>query len=117
MRVRIVPELDDERMPIECGLHDAALHAASTAVHEANAHESCLRRRLDIFIDDRRDIARRERVQIQLTLDRKAMRHEISCHGRAYVAVTTVLMPPRTEKSPTTVMRRGCRTVTRSSRI
>ena len=26
---------------------------------------------------------------------------------RAYVAVTTVLMPPRTEKSPTTVMRRG----------
>ena len=25
----------------------------------------------------------------------------------SYVAVTTVLIPPRTEKSPTTVMRRG----------
>src|SRR5207249_3455236 len=29
------------------------------------------------------------------------------CHGALYSAVTTVLIPPRTEKSPTTVMRRG----------
>ena len=37
--------------------------------------------------------------------------------GRRNVAVTIVLMPPRTEKSPTTVMRRGWHAATRSSRI
>ena len=35
----------------------------------------------------------------------------------SYVAVTVVLIPPRTEKSPTTVMRRGAQAATRSSRI
>src|SRR4051794_25602187 len=35
----------------------------------------------------------------------------------SYSAVTTVLIPPRTEKSPTTVMRRGRMAATRSSRI
>ena len=37
--------------------------------------------------------------------------------GATNVAVTTVLIPPRTEKSPTTVMRRGCSAAIRSSRI
>jgi hypothetical protein len=37
--------------------------------------------------------------------------------GLTKVAVTTVEMPPRTEKSPTTVMRRGAQAATRSSRI
>ena len=35
----------------------------------------------------------------------------------SYVTVTTVLIPPRTVKSPTTVMRRGWMAATRSSRI
>ena len=39
----------------------------------------------------------------------------IFCGG--YDAVTTVLMPPRAEKSPTTVMRLGAHAATRSSRI
>ena len=42
-------------------------------------------------------------------------RHDRSRVG--YVAVTTVLMPPRTVKSPTTVIRRGLHAATRSSRI
>ena len=31
---RIVPELDDPRVPLERGLHDAALHAAPAAVDQ-----------------------------------------------------------------------------------
>ena len=37
--------------------------------------------------------------------------------GCSYRAVTVVVMPPRTEKSPTTTMRRGEQAATRSSRI
>ena len=44
-------------------------------------------------------------------------RQETRERSAVYSAVTTVLMPPRTEKSPTTVMRRGCSAATRSSRI
>ena len=35
----------------------------------------------------------------------------------SYVAVTVVVIPPRAEKSPTTFIRRGAQTATRSSRI
>jgi hypothetical protein len=35
----------------------------------------------------------------------------------SYEAVTTVLIPPRTVKSPITVIRLGCTALTRSSRI
>jgi len=38
-------------------------------------------------------------------------------HFFSYVAVTTVLMPPRGVKSPTTVMRVGAHAATRSSRM
>ena len=55
-------------------------------------------------------------VEFRLDGDSEGSR-SIRGSGFVYVEVTTVLMPPRTEKSPTTVMRRGWRAATRSSRI
>lgn len=98
-------------MPLERLLYDAALHAATAAVDESNLAQARGVRGAHVFFDKGPDVARCEGVQIQRAFDRDAVRHA------AYVAVTTVLMPPRTEKSPTTVMRRGPHAATRSSRI
>src|SRR5439155_24829607 len=107
-------------MTIERGLHDPAPHAAAASVDDAHLVESGSRSGLDVLGDDRGDVARRERVQIDLALDRQV--DGIGVHAGdhsvfAYSAVTTVWIPPRTEKSPTTVMRRGRIAATRSSRI
>jgi len=96
-------------MPIERGLDDAALHAAPAAVNQTNLGQPRAGGGADVFVDHRRDVAWIEGVQIQLAFDG-------DLHAR-YSAVTTVLMPPRTEKSPTTVIRRGRMAATRSSRI
>jgi hypothetical protein len=112
MRRRIVKKLHDERMPFERLLHDAALHAAAAPVNEpylAQAGGVCL---VDVLLDDRRDIGRRKRVEIERAFDRNPQRVSILHRsqwdaGLSYRAVTSVLMPPRTEKSPTTVIRRG----------
>src|SRR5260221_5032856 len=125
-------------MAIERRLHDAALHASPAAVDDAHFVEAGGPGGVDVLGDDRRDVARRECMQIDLALDRQVdgiRRHVRQKRGTtpfsrkrgrtpffgqplfAYAAVTTVLMPPRTEQSPTTVMRRGWIAATRSSRI
>ena len=109
MRGRIISKRFDLRQPIECRLHDTTLNAAATSVNHADLMEPGFGSRGDVLFDDRRDVARREGMQIELALDRYF--HFL------YSAVTTVLIPPRTEKSPTTVMRRGWMAATRSSRI
>ena len=99
-------------MPIERLLHDTALHAAAASVNEphlAQAGGVCL---VDVLLDDRRDIGRRKRVEIERAFDGNPQRVSILHRaqldaGLSYRAVTSVLMPPRTEKSPTTVIRRG----------
>ena len=112
MRGGIVEKLRHERVSFERFLNDAALNAAAAAVDEADFSQSGLVRFVDIFLDERRDIARAERVKIETVFDRYSKRVLIlHCYGAAigfsYRTVTSVLMPPRTEKSPTTVMRRG----------
>jgi hypothetical protein len=78
MRPRIVPELDHLRMAIEQRLHLTALDAAATAVDDSHLPEAGARRGTHVFIDDRCDIARGERMEIDLRLDRQVMRiHEI----------------------------------------
>ena len=69
MRARIVPEFDHARVPLERGLNDSALDAAAAAVHQPHFAESCGSRGLDVFSDHGRDIRRRERVQIDFSLD------------------------------------------------
>ena len=129
MRPGIVEKFDHERMTLECLLHDAALHPSAAAVHDPHLAQTrcvCLGH---VLFDDRRDIARREWVKIDRRfywnavgtapsgVERVLILHSLQPAGCSYRAVTSVLMPPRTEKSPTTVMRRGRHAATRSSRI
>ena len=106
-------------MTVERLLDDAALDAAAAAVNEAQRAETARVRGRDVLLDHRRDILRRERVQIELRLDGKF--EGIVGHGvhwrRDDSATTVVVMPPRAVKAPVTVMRRGWHAATRSSRI
>ena len=69
MRARIVPEFEHARVPLERGLDDPALNAPPAAVHQPHLAESCRSRRLNVFSDHGRDVRRRERVQIDFSLD------------------------------------------------
>ena len=71
MGAGVVPELGDEGMTLERLLDDAALDAAAAAVNEAQRAQTARVRGRDVLLDHRRDILRRERVQIELRLDGK----------------------------------------------
>jgi hypothetical protein len=64
MRCRIVEKLNHERMPLERLLHDAALDADTAAVYEPHFAQTGGMGFGDVLFDDRRDIARREGMQI-----------------------------------------------------
>ena len=66
-------------MAVERRLHDAALHAAAAAVDEAHLAQAGLGRGVDVLVDHRRDIARRERVQVELGFDRDMERIQSDC--------------------------------------
>jgi len=131
MRVRVVPELDHERMALEEGLHDAALHSSAASVNQADFRQTRLLRRVQVLVDEGWDIGRRERVQVELAgdgnVDRVGVFHFATfptcdwptfvSYGLSYLATTFVVMPPRAEKAPVTVMCRGWQAATRSSRI
>jgi len=72
VRRRIVPELDDAGVAIERPLHDAPLNAAAASVHESDLAETCFGCRVDVGVDDGRNVARSEGVQIDLAFDRNA---------------------------------------------
>ena len=74
MRGRIVPELDHARMAFERGLDDATLHAASASVYDSYFAKACRSRSLDVLGDEGGDVARRERVKIDLVFDGNADR-------------------------------------------
>ena len=74
MRVRVVPELSDERVAIERRLHDAPLDAAAPAVHETHFPKTSVVRGADVFLDNDRDVTRAERVEVELGLDRDGVR-------------------------------------------
>ena len=125
MRRGIVKKFQHERVPFERLLDDAALYADAAAVDEAHVVESCRMRFVDVVRDDRGDVSRRERVQVEGAFDRDPKRPSLGdvegvlilhfswlgqlriAAALSYLTVTSVLMPPRTEKSPTTVIWRG----------
>src|SRR5262245_36371060 len=122
MRRCIVREGHHARMPLERRLHDSPLNASPAAVNQAHLAEACFGRSVHILFDDRSDVGRGERVEVDFRLDWDSDGvHSpwlsVAAAAFSYTAVTCVLMPPRTEKSPTTVMRRGAMAPTRSSRI
>jgi hypothetical protein len=55
-------------------LHNASLYAATAAVHETHLVQPGGGRGVDVRLDDRGNVARRERVEIQLRPDRNADR-------------------------------------------
>lgn len=112
MRLARIPELGHQRMLLERVLDDAALDALAAAVNQPDLAQAGGIRGPDVLVDHRSDVARMERMEVESVFDRNRVRHEPE-----YVAVTTVFMPPRTEKSPVTVMRRGWQAPTKSSRI
>lgn len=72
VRIRSVPELDDERVSIEQGLHETALHAPAPSVDQADFPEPRRVGCLQVLVDDRSNVGRRERVQVDHILDRHA---------------------------------------------
>ena len=60
-----VPELLDQRMPIERLLDDAALHALAAPVDQAHLAEARFVGGGDVLIDDRLDIAWGEGVEVE----------------------------------------------------
>lgn len=71
-----VPEFADERMACERLLHDAALHALPATVNQTDLVKPGGVGGGHIFLDDRGDIARGKRVEIERAVDRDAMRHQ-----------------------------------------
>src|SRR5436189_6128415 len=111
MRVRVVPELGDERKSVEDGLDDGALHALTASVNEADFDETGVVRGGDVLLDDGRNVGGRKGVEIELVFDRNVL------HAREKRAMTLVVIPPRAVNAPVTVIRRGWQAATRSSRI
>ena len=116
----VVPELEDAGVPFERRLHGGALDPPPAAVDEPHLVQPQGCRGLDVLPDDGDDVGRGEGMEIELGFDGDAdgaIIHLCEDYAATYVTVTTVFMPPRTEKSPTTVIRRGRSASTRSSRI
>jgi hypothetical protein len=69
MRLGRIPELDDERVAIERRLHASALHAASAPMNQADQPQPFTVRGGHIFFDDRRNVARKKRVEVERISD------------------------------------------------
>jgi len=57
-------------MPFECGLDDAALDALAASVDQPDFPEARVVRGENVFLDNRWNVARRERVQIDVVFGR-----------------------------------------------
>lgn len=72
MGFRGVPELDDQRVTIECRLHDASEDAGATPMDQTNLVKPGMTGGRDVLVDERSDIRGRERVQIERAVDGNA---------------------------------------------
>ena len=106
-------------MAVEHRLHNPALNPLTSTVDQPHLTQPREGRSRNVLLDDRGDVLRPKAVQVDLGLYGYLVWDSMyaPAYGLRYSALTTVLIPPRTEKSPTTVIRRGSRTATRSSRI
>ena len=77
MRLGRVVELDDERMLFEDVLDDAALHADAASVDQAYGAETRVVRSADVFVYDRRDIGRSNRMEVERILQRNVRRRAV----------------------------------------
>jgi len=75
VRALRVPEGFDQGMALERLLDDAALDPFPAAVDESDLAESGRVGRRHVFLDDRRDIAGREGMEVERVFDRDAVDH------------------------------------------
>src|SRR5688572_23573704 len=78
---RGIPEFNDQRMPFQRLLHDAALHALAASVDQSHLAEAGFLRGVDVLLDDRRNIAGRESVEVDVRFDRYPVWHG-GCRSR-----------------------------------
>ena len=71
---RVVEKLQYTRVPLEGLLHDAALHAEATTVDETDLAQPGGMRFVDVLFHHRRDVAWRERVEVESAFDREPER-------------------------------------------
>ena len=117
MRAWIVVEGSHQVVAFEGALHSRPLDADAPSVHQADFAQPSRVSFVDVLFNDRGDVAGLKGVEVELGFDRDP--HGL-VHGQASdskTAVTEVDNPPRTENSPTIVMRLGLQAATRSSRI
>ena len=81
MRAWIVAEADDEGMTLEGLLDDPSLDTDAAAVDQADLAQPGAVGCGDVFVDDRRDVAGLEGVEIQLAFDGDADRLRIRRTG------------------------------------
>jgi hypothetical protein len=75
VRLRGIPEFDDERVSFERLLHDAALNAAAAAVYQTDLAQAAVPRGGDVLVDNGWDVARSEGVEVEGVFDRNSTRH------------------------------------------
>ena len=71
---RVVEEFGHERIAVQNLLNDAPLDALAAAMDQADLAQTGRMCGVKVFIDDRRDIGRREGVKIKAVFDRNADR-------------------------------------------
>ncbi len=67
---RVVEKLQYTRVPLEGLLHDAALHTEATTVDETDLAQPGGMRFVDVLFHHRRDVAWRERMEVESAFDR-----------------------------------------------
>ena len=92
MRRCIIEKLHYERMPVERLLDDAALHSCSSSVDDAHFAKTGSVSLGQVLCDDRGDITRCERVQVEHSVDRNP--------DRVLILHVTARPVSRNERSP-----------------
>jgi hypothetical protein len=87
VRLRRIVEGRDERVFLQDRLDDAALHADTSSVNQADFSKARLVRGADVFLHHRRNVARMKGVQVERIFDRNAM-------DRFFLPPASCLLPP-----------------------
>ena len=69
VRLRSIPEFDDERVPFEGLLHDAALHPSASSMNQADLAQPAVPCGGDVLFDNGLDVAGSEGVEVEGVLD------------------------------------------------
>ena len=117
MRAWIVVEGSHQFVALQRTLHSRPLNADATPVHESDLVQPGRMSFIDVLFHHRRDILGLKGMEVEFRFNRDADRLVQGQAPDSKMALTEVDSPPRTEKSPTIVMRFGLHAATRSSRI